>query len=126
MDSGVLTGHSGGVRAVGIAFIVAVSSASFALACCSSEADDIASPPTPTTVAGANWACISAFAAPGLSQGSSVERAREILRELADDESNSSAERRYFADLLTALEGKADADTVGHSLDDVPCELTEP
>lgn len=116
-------GNLGGVRAVGIAFIVAVSLMSFALAGCSSEAGDSDPAPTTVEVSARSFACIQAISSTGLATGSSVERARTNLRKLADDESISAAERRYFTELLAAIEGKADNDSIGNSLNGVSCQL---
>ena len=58
-----------------------------------------------------------------LNTGSLVRQARSNLQTLADDSTLTDEQRKYLADLLSALARKTDTEVIGNALEDVPCQL---
>jgi hypothetical protein len=70
-----------------------------------------------------SFSCISARAAVGLTQGTSVSDARQVLRQAIVAPDSSKAERDFFTKQLDALASLPLDEPIGSHLDSVPCDL---
>ena len=94
--------------------------AAWCLAAACSGSDDSA---LSTTTAPPTFACISANQVSGLTTGTPVPVAREVLGRLAEDGSLPPEQREYYAEQRRALNDLPDSATVGSTLDGVHCTL---